>query len=140
MIVGGNTIVAVLTLTREAYIGGVCSAGKNSDEAGIPEGSRIGEGGSREYVLMAGPTPSPIVFELVLTTFLLFELLLDPDCFEVALLAVLLLLLLECPECPDPGLETFERLASSEYPDALLWELRDKSILVFHGFPFGGCA
>jgi len=102
------------------YVGGVGSAGKNNDEAGILEGSRNGEGDSRESVLMAGPRRSAVVGRLELVVLVLFEL--PPDGvsepFEVTLFAVLLLLLLERPECPDPGREA--PVVAPVYPDALL--------------------
>jgi len=121
---GGIGKAAVITgagakLTRDVYVGGVGSAGKNNDEAGILAGSRAGEAGSSEYVLIPGPTRSDGVTGLVPVVFLLFEPLFD--CVSVrldaTLFAVLLLLLLErpeCPECPDPGLEAPELFNSSE--------------------------
>jgi len=122
MVAGGAVVIFGAKLMRDVYVGGTGSAGKNNDEAGILEGSRTNEAGSREYVLMAGPTLSAVVVGLVLVVFLLFEL--PPDGvserFEVTLFAVLLLLLLERPECLDPGLEAPGLFASSEQPDALL--------------------
>lgn len=109
LVVGTRDAMGVVgaKLVRGVYVGGVGSAGKNSEEAGILEGSRNGEEGSMESVLMAGPIRSAVVVRLEPVVFVLFEL--PPDgvseCFEVTLFAVLVLLLLERPECPDPGLE-----------------------------------